>query len=152
MNATNNVNWHRAINKYTDELRKEGPESENTHFMYEAKYMALEIPRMQRLFADERNHKLRTTHKQCSHQEAVPVTDNHLKCCLGKECRKCPHLLALDKMTDSTDEEIDNTKAWTCASHIVWQGGDTMGEGYLLTVCDRMYWDNVYNSLAGGPA
>lgn len=27
---------------------------------------------------------------------------------------------------------------------------DPMGEGYLLTTGDRMYWDNVYESLSQG--
>lgn len=40
-------------------------------------------------------------------------------------------------------------KAWTCAAHIVSSGGDVLREGYLLTVDDRMYWDKVYENLAG---
>jgi hypothetical protein len=43
---------------------------------------------------------------------------------------------------------VDTAKAWTCAAHIVSTGGDTMNEGFLLRVDDRMFWDNVYSSLA----
>jgi hypothetical protein len=33
-------------------------------------------------------------------------------------------------------------------AHIVSTGGDTMNEGFLLRVDDRMFWDNVHASLA----
>lgn len=48
------------------------------------------------------------------------------------------------------DEDKDLAKAWTCAGHIVTEGGDTANEGFVLTVDDRMYWDNVYHSLSQG--
>jgi hypothetical protein len=95
----------------------------------------------------EREGKMPQQHKQCSESDPVPVQDNHLTCCLGVECRKCPELLALEK-ADMPPPQIDVAKAWTCAAHIVSQGGDVAGEGYLLTTDDRMYWDNVYKSLA----
>ena len=44
--------------------------------------------------------------------------------------------------------EIDAAKAWTCAAHIVSSGGDPLKEGYLLTVDDRMFWDNVYTNMS----
>ena len=77
----------------------------------------------------------------------VPVPENRLSCCLGVECRKCPELLALEKAS-LTPEQIDVAKAWTCVGHIASQGGDPMKKGYLLTVGDRMFWDNVYESLS----
>lgn len=138
--------WHVAINRHSDALRKEGKDW--PRFMYEAKKMASEIPRMALLFKCEREGALPETHQQCSHQQPVSVKDNHLSCCLGVECRKCPHLLALDKLEGGDAAEIDFAKAWTCAAHIVSSGGDTANEGYLLSVDDRMFWDNAYASLA----
>ncbi len=63
--------------------------------------------------------------------------------------RECPHLLALEKIERCTPTDVDTAKAWTCAAHIVSTGGDMMGEGFLLRVDDRMFWDNVYASMAG---
>jgi hypothetical protein len=138
--------WHVAVNRHQDALRADGKTWER--FMYEAKTMADEIPRMVMLFKQEREKALPQTHQQCSMQSPVPVKDNHLSCCIGVKARECPHLLALEKMERSTPEDIDTAKAWTCAAHIVSQGGDVMNEGYMLRVDDRMYWDSVYASLS----
>lgn len=54
---------------------------------------------------------------------------------------------ALDEIK-GTDEERDFAKAMTCVAHIISEGGDMANEGYIMTVDDRMYWDNVYSSLA----
>jgi hypothetical protein len=81
-------------------------------------------------------------------QDPVPVKDNHLSCCLGVKTRECPHLLAREKLERCTPDDADTAKAWTCAAHIVSQGGDHANEGYMLRVNGRMYWDNVYASLA----
>lgn len=58
------------------------------------------------------------------------------------------HSLRSGTIERATPEDVDEAKAWTCAAHIVSQGGDRMGEGYMLRVDDRMFWDNVYSSLA----
>lgn len=51
-----------------------------------------------------------------------------------------------------TPEQRDWIKAWTCVGHILANGGDVAGEGFIMTVDDRMYWDGVYESLASaGP-
>lgn len=134
--------WHVAINKCSSE-RGHG----DVGFMYEAKSMADEVPRMAYLFSKERAGALAKSMRQCSHSEPVDVPDNHLSCCLGVKCAECPYLLAIDA-ADLEDEEKDTAKAWTCAAHIVSSGGDMAREGYLLTVDDRMYWDRVYRSLA----
>ena len=142
--------WHVAINTFaTPKMAHKAPtgKSDWPRFMYEAKTMAAEVPRMVLILRQERVGALDAMHKQCSMSPTVPVQDNHLTCCLGVECRKCPELLALDKAA-MKPEEIDVAKAWTCAAHIVSKGGDTMGEGYLLTVGDRMFWDNVYSNLS----
>jgi len=139
--------WHVAINLHHD--GKAGT-ADWKCWMYEAKAMADEVPRMALLLGKERRGELTTTHKQCSMTPAMPVPDNHLKCCLGVKCAECPELLALDKMERVTPEEIDLAKAWTCAAHVVSEGGDMANEGYLLDVSDRMFWDNVHESLSHG--
>ena len=135
--------WHVAINGFTN--GKIGS-PDWPGFMYEAKTMASEVPRMVLVLRQEREGKMEKLHKQCSISPTEPIQDNHLTCCLGVECRKCPHLLALEKAA-LTPEQQDEAKAWTCAAHIVSKGGDVMKEGYLLTTGDRMFWDNVYESL-----
>lgn len=145
-----NHEWHVAINRHADEWRKANKEWGDMRFMYEAKTMADEVPRMVMLFKAERKKALPQTHRQCSRQDPVPVKDNHLSCCLGVKARECQHLLALEKIERCTPDDLDEAKAWTCAAHIVSQGGDRMREGYMLRVDDRMYWDNVYASLAQG--
>jgi hypothetical protein len=137
--------WHVSINKHAEVTpRKE------MRFMYEAKSMAFEVPRMAMLFAMEREKKMPDTHRQCSHSTPETIADNHLTCALGKRCSECPHLAALDDTDRSRHEDIDMMKAWTCAAHIVSEGGDNMNEGYLLTTSDRMYWDRLHTSLMQG--
>ena len=137
--------WHVQINRHSEAVGHD-----SMRFMYEAKDCAEEVPRMTLLFAMERKSALAKQHHQCSRDhEGQTVPDNHLTCCLGVECRKCPHLLALDAVPRS-DEERDVMKAWTCAVHIVSSGGDTAREGYLLTEDDKMFWGNLYYSLSQG--
>ena len=138
--------WHVAINKHADELRASG--GEHPSFMYEAKRVADEVPRMIALFKSERLGDLPKQHQQCSRSKPVPIEDNALTCCLGVQCKECPSLLALENIERTTEDDINTAKAWTCATHIVSKGGDFMGEGYLLTKSDRMFWDNVHKSLS----
>lgn len=137
--------WHVSLNKYN----QVGDDSFR-HWMYEAKRLYSEIPRLPILFKRERKGELNKVHKQCSFSEEQEVTDNHLTCCLGIECRKCPHLLALENAKAPPDD-IDEIKAFTCISHILHESGkghiDT-SEGYILTTDDRMYWQNVYESMS----
>lgn len=142
--------WHAAVNQHQDEQRKAGKPWGDARFMYDAKTMADEVPRMAMLFRQERENALPQTHQQCSMQAPVPVKNNHLTCCKGVKTRECPHLLALETIKRCTPADIDAAKAWTCAAHIVSTGGDFMGEGFLLRVDDRMYWDSVYDSLSHG--
>lgn len=138
--------WHVAINRHSDEQRQ--ADKEWPSFMYEAKSVADEVPRMVMLFKQEREDLLPKMHQQCSIQKAVPVPDNHLKCCLGVKTRECPHLIALNNINRCSPEEIDSAKAWTCATHILSNGGDAMKTGYLISVDDQMYWDVVHASFA----
>ena len=135
--------WHACCNAANPNMRHR-----DNDFMYEAVTMANEVPRMAALFMLERKKALPQTHQQCSFQQKEPIQDNHLTCCLGVKCAECPALLALEKMDRVTPDQIDEAKAWTCAAHIVSKGGDSMREGYLLHVGDRMYWDRVYESMA----
>lgn len=139
--------WHVAVNRHQDAQRAAGKDWSEARFMYEGKTMADEVPRMVMLFKAEREQALPQTHQQCSMQKPVPVKDNHLSCCLGVKTRECPHLLALEKIERCTPDDVDAAKAWTCAAHIVSQGGDPANEGYLLRVDDRIFWDNVHASL-----
>lgn len=138
--------WHVAINEHSNNLIKK--EEEWPTWMYGAKSAALEIPRLALLFSQEREGKLAKTFKKCScrHHEKH-VADNHLTCCLGVECRKCPHLQALDK-AKLKPEQIDWIKAWTCAGHIQSKGGDIAGEGFILTEHDKMFWSSVHQSMS----
>lgn len=140
--------WHVAVNRHQDAQRAAGKDWGEARFMYEAMHLADEVPRMVMLFQQERENALPKTHQQCSMQAPVPVKDNHLSCCLGIKTRECPHLLALEKIERCAPDDVDAAKAWTCAAHIVSQGGDRMNEGYMLRVDDRMFWDNVYANLA----
>lgn len=140
--------WCVALNRFS--VGKIG-KADWRGWMYEAKTLADEVPRMAMLFRAEREKKLPVIHKQCSRSPEEPVQDNHLRCCLGVECSACPELLALDKIEKCTPEQIDQAKAWTCAAHILSEGGDTAREGYLLTVDDRMFWDRVYEHMSSDP-
>ena len=103
--------WHVAINAHASAVGHK-----DMRFMYEAKDAAGEAARLPVLFKMEREGTLRKRHHQCSHDhDGEPVSDNHLTCCLGVECRKCPHLLALDSAELEPDEK-DVVKAWTCVT------------------------------------
>ena len=136
--------WHVAINAHSTATG-----FASVRFMYEAKECAEEVPRLALLFEAARTDKLAKMMHRCSHDhEGTPVPENHLTCCLGVKCAACPHLLALDAAA-VTDAERDVLKAWTCASHILTEGGDTALEGYITTVDDRLYGDSVHSSLMG---
>jgi len=132
--------WHGAINN----ANRDG---EFKHWMYEAKKMADEVPRGAMLFGRERRGDLVKTHQQCSCSKPAPVEDNHVRCALGKACRDCPYLKAIEA-SGLTPEQIDIAKAWTCAAHIISEGGDVANEGYFLTNDDIMFWQRTHENLA----
>ncbi len=107
--------WHVAINAFTS-----AQGFDKARFMYLAKTVADEVPRMILLFESERQGKLPESFKMCGHDPRAPdpLPDNHLRCHLGVECRKCPYLLTIDS-ADMTPEAKDEAKAWTCATHIL---------------------------------
>lgn len=116
--------WHTAINDFVQTVT----DKDWRPWMYEAKTIADELPRLTYLFELERVGK-----------------GDHLTCCLGVKCKTCPELVALEKMVNVTVEQIDTVKAWTCISHVMSKGGDVMREGYVLTENDRKFWDKVYS-------
>lgn len=141
--------WHVAINQFN--MNNMASTTKNWQsWMYDAKNMIVEIPRIAYWFGLERKGELPKIHWQCSHSEPEPITNNHLSCCLGVKCKECPFLLALEK-ADVTPEQLDEMKAWTCAAHIMHEKGKRLiddTEGYILTVSDKMYWARVYESLS----
>ena len=145
--------WHIALNRHNFSSLELGQKRDMEKFkdwMYDAKHMADEVPRLSRLFLLERTNQLPKLHRQCSQSALEEIADNHLTCCLGVECHKCDELLALEK-ADLPPENIDELKAWTCAAHILSEKGKHLiddSEGYVLTTDDKMYWERVYSSLA----
>lgn len=105
--------WHRALNG-------SGINDMADHWMYTAKMISDEVPRMILLFELERKG-MPDTFKMCAHdpKPATPLPDNHLKCALGEECRECPHLNRIESSENMTDEAKDEAKAWTCATHVL---------------------------------
>ena len=135
--------WHVALNNFNE------VGGAFFKWMYAAKQMADEVPRMIQLFELERTGKLPVIHQQCSYQEPVPIKKNRLSCCFGIVCGECEYLEALDDSSLRL-EKIDVAKAWTCAGHIMANHEDIdTSEGYILTTDDKMFWENVYKSLAG---
>lgn len=111
--------WHGAINQFSDAQRKAGKEW--PRMMYTAKMVSDEVPRMVLLFERERTVGMPDSFKMCGHdpRPAKRLPDNHLRCALGKQCRKCEYLQAIDASTTMTPESKDEAKAWTCATHFL---------------------------------
>lgn len=149
--------WHEQVNRISDaiteyDLTEKGLKRMRPdtwpRFMYDAMHAHGEVKRLALWFQKERTGDMPQIHRQCSHSKPEPIIDNHLTCCLGIKCSDCKYLKGLEK-AELAPEQIDEAKAWTCVTHILQNGGDVAGEGFVLTVDDRMYWDNVYQSLAG---
>jgi hypothetical protein len=135
--------WHRALNKFHSK-----PESSD-NWMYEAKTAADEIPRMILLFKLEREGNLPKIHQQCSRSKPVEITEgNFLTCCHGIKTRECKYLKAMEEAKVSPDQ-IDFIKAWTCASHMLRTPDLWVNDGFLIDESDKIYWDNVMESLYG---
>lgn len=109
-----------GTNQWHDALNGKGINDQAPHWMYTAKMTSDEVPRMILLFENERRG-LSTSFKACDHdpRPATPLPDNHLRCALGKECRKCPFLARIEAQEGMTNEAKDEAKAWTCATHIL---------------------------------
>lgn len=118
--------WHRAISTHSsDEATFPKPANGRSRdwprMMYTAHKISDEVPRMVLLFQHEREHGMPDRYKMCGHdpRPATQLKDNHLRCALGQECRKCPHLAAIERSDRMTPEAKDEAKAWTCATHFL---------------------------------
>lgn len=136
--------WHVALNQYNQ------IGGEFRHWMYRAKEASREVGRLARLFRAEREGTLPKIHRQCSLSPAEPIPENKLTCCLGVVCNECPHLKAI-RMAKLSEQDAYDAMAWTCVGHILEESAtkhvDT-SEGFILTTDDRMFWNNVYQSMA----
>ena len=106
--------WHVALNG------RNGIKDQAPHWMYTAKMVSDEVPRMILLFENERKGLAQQV-KFCAHDPApaTPLPDNHLYCSLGKQCRECPFLARIESQAGMTNEAKDEAKAWTCATHVL---------------------------------
>jgi hypothetical protein len=143
--------WHVAINQYHygENYKKV---NEYQSWLYDAKTIADEVPRLVMLFKAERLGELPQVHQQCSRSEVEQVKSNHLSCCMGVKCKECPFLLALEGSNVSL-ESLDEIKAWTCVTHILTEKAKNPmsfddSEGFIVTEDDKMYWQHVYKSLS----
>ncbi len=111
--------WHRACNRESEKCRIEGKEW--PRILYSAMKVSDEVPRMVLLFQREREQGMPASYKMCAHDPSppTPLQDNHLYCALGKECRRCEYLAAIDRSESMTSEAKDEAKAWTCATHFL---------------------------------
>lgn len=142
-------NWHAAINNYSDNERI--AERDYPHWMYTAKMVSDEVPRMILLFERERQHKLGNSYKMCAHdpRPATPLPDNHLRCVLGQECRKCPHLSAIKEQKNMTPEAKDEAMAWTCATHIMLESKlNSYFETFLHDKSDAAFDERLADSIS----
>ena len=147
--------WHSAINRFANDESQfpkpgDGRSRDWPRMMYTAKKVSDELPRMILLFEYERQG-LATHYKMCAHDPspATPLPDNHLRCHLGKECRKCPYLQAIESEPNMTNEAKDEAKAWTCATHILLESdGDTFFEEFLSDKSTAAFNDRMARSFA----
>ena len=139
--------WHVAINAESDRLRTSGGEYiDNCRTMYAARSISDEVPRMVLLFQMERERGIPQTFKMCGHdpRPAKQLHDNHLRCGLGQECRKCEYLAAIDRSEKMTPEAKDEAKAWTCATHFLLESSpDVYFEGILRDKGDDAFDDRM---------
>lgn len=135
--------WHGALNGT-------GIGNQAPHWMYTAKMISDEVPRMILQFELERRG-LPTSYKMCGHdpRPATPLLDNHLRCALGKQCRKCPFLARIEAQEGMTNEAKDEAKAWTCATHVLLESkSDDYMESILSDKSDDAFHDNLFRSLS----
>lgn len=135
--------WHVAINRFSDAQRQAGKPW--PRMMYAAKTISHEVRRMILLFERERTTGLDTSYRMCGHdpRPATPLPDNHLRCHLGQECRKCEFLGAIDANPGMTPEAKDEAKAWTCATHILLESDE---DGLFLEQCLYDKSDDAFNA------
>jgi hypothetical protein len=144
--------WHVAINAEADRRRQAGDMT--PLFMYSAKKISDEVPRMILLFQYERERGMPSSFKMCGYdpRPALPLPDNHLRCGLGQECRKCEYLSAIDRSERMTLEAKDEAKAWTCATHFLLESKpDVWFESILRDKGDDAFDDQLVASFGDVP-
>ncbi len=145
--------WHRACNAESDRLRAATPPGQSmawARLMHSARKISDEVPRMVLLFQYERERGMPDAYKMCAHdpRPATKIVDNHLRCALGQECRKCPHLAAIDR-SEMTPESKDEAKAWTCATHFLLESEpDVYFESILRDKSDDAFDARIVASFA----
>jgi hypothetical protein len=140
--------WHVAINRFSDAQR--GAKGEWPRVMYHALHVADEVPRMVLLFERERTIGMAGSFKLCARDPspATPLPDNHLRCGLGVECRKCRYLAAIDADDRMTPEAKDEAKAWTCATHFLLESRpDVYFETILRDKSDDAFDERIARSM-----
>lgn len=143
--------WHQSVSAYNAALHAAGQPWAG--WMYTAIKVADEVSRMILLFEREREDALGDSYKMCAHdpRPATPLPDNHLRCMLGHECRKCPHLAAIDASERMTPEAKDEAKAWTCATHVLLESKlDTFFESFLRDKSDDAFDARLLESFFHG--
>lgn len=155
--------WHVWINRQNE--NKGGDEFDHSPYEFKNVIQFLEYGHTQ--IADAFEGRLRKNHRQCSMQEPVSIKENVLRCaCEGTDVTKCPMLLGIKEVFeehksrssfyDIPVEHLYRTMAKTCAWHslkvAMKMGNSGMGcdlsEGLLLDESDRMFWNNVYESMS----
>lgn len=146
--------WHGACNAESDRLHAATPPGQPREWatlMHNARKISDEVPRMVLLFQYERERGMPDSYKMCGHdpRPAKKLEDNHLRCALGQECRKCPHLAAIDRSERMTPESKDEAKAWTCATHFLLESKpDVYFEGILRDKSDHAFDARLVESFA----
>lgn len=162
--------YHVWINRRQDEIRKKGGEWE--YSLYEFKSLMHLLEHGGKRIEEAYTGKLRQVHQQCSRTAPQKIEKNCLKCCLGKDVTECEILVSIKNTFDDErgrecgtlrkfyadvpDSEMYRLMAQTCAWHIyktVTKGQEghwacDTSEGHLMDTSDRMFWGNVYASLA----
>lgn len=152
--------WHCWMNNLNE--NKAGGDTFD-HSVYEFKNMLQFLEYGHKSIQEAFEGRLPMVHQQCSHSTPVKLESNTLRCaCEGIDVTQCPMLLGIKKEFDEyrekvPDEQLYRVMANTCAWHSYkvccgingkrsYQCG--LSEGYLLDGSDRMFWRNVYDSLA----
>lgn len=118
--------WHGGINAYADDEHKAGRDFASYRWLYNAKHAMHESYRGIYLFAAER------------------VKDTGLQCALGKKCRACPILKAVEQSMEQSktrtpfpsavdDEDIDAAKVATCIGHILQEKAEIIDGAFFST-------------------
>lgn len=122
--------WHGGINAYSDAIRDPSDPGTWPRWLYNAKHAMHETYRGMYLFEHDRKE------------------DTGLKCALGKKCRACPILRAIEEsMIESRtrqpfpsaveDADIDAAKVATCIGHVLQTKESIVDGAFWWTKHDR---------------